>query len=163
MKIRTSLKPLAFAAAALLPVAAWPATATTTMAVTTTVLNSCIVVALPLAFGNYDPTSATDTAGTTTVSVTCTSGVPYDVGLDKGTNGASVTTRKMISGGNLLPYALYRDSSHTLNWGTTIGTDVSHGVSLGVLQAVTVYGLIPKNATVPSGAYTDTVNVTVTY
>jgi spore coat protein U-like protein len=163
MKIRTSLKPLAVAAAALLPVAAWPATTTTTMAVTTAVISSCVVVATPMAFGNYDPTSATATTSTSVISVTCTSGAPYNVGLDKGANGSSVTARLLKVGASTLPYALYSDSGRTTNWGSTIGTDTVTGTGSAILQPITVYGGIPAGAAVPAGAYTDTVTVTVTY
>lgn len=163
MKIRTSLKPLAIAVAAMLPVAAWSATATTTMAVTATVLNSCIVVASPLAFGNYDPTSGSATNATTTLAVTCTSGAAYNVGLDAGTaSGATVNTRKMANGANLLPYAIYKEVGHSNIWGDTT-TDRVSGTGNGLLQSLTVYGSIPAGAAVPAGAYTDTLNVTLTY
>lgn len=164
MKIRTSLKPLALVAvAALAPVAASAATATTTMAVTAAVISSCIVVATPMAFGNYDPTSATATTATSVISVTCTSGAPYNVGLDKGANGASVTARLLKVGANTLPYGLYSDVSHSVNWGNTVGTDTVTGTGSAILQPITVYGSIPAGAAVPAGAYVDTVNVTVTY
>lgn len=163
MKIRTSLKPLVIMTAAMLPVAAWPATATTTMAVSATVLSSCIVVASPLVFGNYDPTSATAKDATTTIAVTCTSGTAYNVGLDAGgASGATVTTRKLVNGANLLPYAIYKEVGRTNNWGDTT-TDRVSGTGNGALQSLTVYGSIPAGAAVPAGAYTDTVNVTVTY
>lgn len=163
MKIRTSLKPIALAAVALLPAAAWASTATTTMAVTTAVISSCLVVATPMAFGNYDPTSVTATVSTSVISVTCTSGAPYNVGLDKGANGASVTARLLKVGANTLPYGLYSDASHSVNWGNTVGTDTVTGTGSALLQALTVYGSIPAGAAIPAGAYTDTVTVTVTY
>jgi spore coat protein U-like protein len=163
MKIRTSLKPIALATIALLPTAAMAATTTTTMAVSATVISACIVAATPMAFGNYDPTSATATTSTSVISVTCTSAAPYNVGLDKGANGSSVTARLLKVGANTLPYSLYSDASRTVNWGNTVGTDTVTGTGSGILQNVTVYGRIPAGATVPAGAYTDTVTVTVTY
>lgn len=163
MKIRTSLKSLSVVAVALLPAAAWSAVTTTTMAVSAAVISTCIVAATPLAFGNYDPTSGTATAGTSVVSVTCTSGAPYNVGLNAGNTGASVTAREMKFGANILPYGLYTNVGHTTNWGNTIGTDTVTGTGTAILQAITVYGLIPAGASVPAGAYTDTITVTVTY
>lgn len=163
MRFKTSLKPMTIAAAALLPAAAWSATATTTMAVTATVISACIVTATPMAFGSYDPTSATATTSTSVISVTCTSAAPYNVGLDKGANGSSVTARLLKTGANTLPYSLYSDASYTVNWGNTVGTDTVTGTGSGILQNVTVYGRIPAAAAVPAGAYTDTVTVTVTY
>ena len=163
MGFRGALKPTAVVAAALIPIAAWSATTATTMAVTAAVISACIVVAAPMAFGNYDPTSVSAATSTSMVSVTCTTATPYNVGLDKGTNGSSVTARLMKAGTNTLPYALYSDVSRTVNWGNTVGTDTVAGTGAGILQNVTVYGSVPAGAAVPAGAYTDTVTVTVTY
>lgn len=165
-KTRLTIQALAaLAPLSMLPLAAQAATASTTFAVTTTVLTACTVTALPLTFATYDPTAAGNTDGTSTLSVLCTAGTPYNIALDKGTNGASVTTRKMklVSGADELGYQLFTNSGRTTNWGTTVGTDTLAGTATGLLQAVTVYGRIPAGATVAAGAYTDTVTVTVNY
>lgn len=54
----------------------WAATATGTLPVSATVIAACLVgTVTPVAFGNYDPTSATDnTAGQGVIPVTCTNG-----------------------------------------------------------------------------------------
>lgn len=143
---------------------AMAATTTTTMAVTATVTSSCIVAALPVVFGNYDPTSATDKTGTGTITVTCTTGTAYKVGLDAGgASGATVTTRKMANGANLLSYNLDQDSGLTTNWGNTAPTDTVNKTATVTPDAITVYGVIPHGQNVVAGAYTDTVNVTVNY
>ena len=143
---------------------AMSATTSTTMAVTATVTSSCIVVATPVVFGSYDPTSATDTAATGTITVTCTTGTAYKVGLNAGTaSGATVTTRKMLNGANLLSYGLYQDLSHSTNWGNTPGTDTVNKTATVTPDVITVYGLAPKQQNVVAGAYADTVNVTVNY
>lgn len=144
----------------------WSATATTTFLVQATVNAACTVTANPLNFGTYNPLSVTDLDQTSTIAVTCTSTTPYNVGLSAGTGtGATVTTRAMTrsSGGNQLPYALYRDASRTLNWGNTVGTDTLSGTGSGLAQNLTVYGRIPAGANVPTGSYQDTIDVTVTY
>ena len=157
------------ASIALLPGYALAATSTpASMLVSTTVLTSCSVTALPMAFGNYSQATATDTAQTTTVAAICSAGLPYHVRIDKGTNGAAVTTRQMKGGTTsaLINYGLYRDAAHTLNWGVTDSTDtvdVSAGSNTGLLNTITVYGLIPHGQTSAADAYTDTVNVTVSY
>src|SRR5579872_299215 len=142
-------------------------TATTTFAVTSTVLTACIVVATPLVFGNYDPTSSTALAGTATTSVTCTLSAPYNVGLDAGQgSGATVTTRKMtrITGGTqTLNYSLYQDSGHATVWGNTLGTNTVASTGTGILQAFTIYGEVTAQQASPAAAYSDTVTVTVTY
>jgi len=157
---------MAVAAAAMTAVStgAQAATASTTILVTATVAQACIVVATPLAFGVYDPTSASPTDGTATVAVTCTLGTAYSVGLSAGTGtGATTTVRKMTFGINTLNYALYSNAGRTTNWGNAVGTDTVGATATGLLTNHTVYGRIPATQTVPLGAYTDTIAVTVTY
>lgn len=141
-------------------------TTTTTFNVTATVISSCSVSAADLAFGNYNPLSVVATAGTTTVTVTCSLLAPYNVGLAIGTNGSSVTARKMkITGGgsDLLNYDLFRDAAHLLNWGNTVGTDTLSLVGTGLAVGSTVFGSIPATQNVSVGSYTDTITVTVTF
>jgi spore coat protein U-like protein len=139
-------------------------TTTSSFVVTATVLSACIVTASPLAFANYDPTASAATTGTTTLVVTCTNGAPYNIGLNPGGGtGATVASRKMTYGGNLLSYGLYQDSGYSTVWGQTVGTDTVTGTGTGLPVTQTVYGQIPAQQTVPHGAYTDTITVTVTY
>lgn len=150
---------------ALAPVSAMAATATDTMAVSATVQSACIVSVSPLAFGAYNPTAAGNTDATTTVSVTCTSGTSYTVGLSAGNgSGATVANRKMTNGSNTLNYALYRDASRTAIWGNTPGTDTPASAVAGAsAAALTVYGRISASQNVPAGTYTDSITVTVNY
>ncbi|HEX7875751.1 MAG TPA: spore coat U domain-containing protein [Sphingobium sp.] len=139
--------------------------ATTPMAVSATVLNACLVTATDMAFGNYNPTSATPTDATSNIIVTCTPGTLYNVGLNAGTApGATVTTRKMRNGSAPLNYALYSNSGRTTNWGNTVGSDtVSQTASTIAPTTFPVYGEIPAQQSVSAGAYTDIVTVTVSY
>lgn len=162
------LRNISLSALALLPLSALASTATTTLQVTATVVAGCKVDASggTVAFGNYDPTAASDTTANGSLSVTCTNGTDYQIELDQGAaTGATVTTRQMKdSGSNYLPYALYRDASHSLNWGKTDGTDTLGGqTGTGTAQTIPVYGVLPAGATAPAGSYSDTVNVTVVY
>lgn len=146
-------------------VPAQAATTTTTFPVTATVLTACAVTANPLAFGNYDPTAATALDATTTLSVLCTVGTSFTVGLNAGTGtGATVTTRRMTNGANTLNYALYREAARTNNWGNTPGTDTPPPTTAPVLPtSLTVYGRVPAGQNVAPGGYADTVTVTVNY
>ncbi|GAA4027686.1 spore coat U domain-containing protein [Sphingomonas rosea] len=145
--------------------AAHAGTAQTTMSVSTTVLNSCLVSAAPLAFGNYDPVSTTATNATSSITVTCTPGTSFVVGLNAGTaSGATVSTRQMSFASNRLGYALFTDPSRTSNWGNTSGVDALAPVTATSTPSVlTVYGRIAAEQSVPAGAYADVVTVTVTY
>jgi spore coat protein U domain-containing protein, fimbrial subunit CupE1/2/3/6 len=101
---------------------------------------------------------------TSAITVTCTNTTPYNVGLDKGLNGPSVTNRQMKSGaGATINYALYSNAGMTLNWGNTPGTDTVAGTGNGTGQVLTVYGQIPAQTTPAPSTYNDTVTVTITY
>jgi len=147
------------------PQMAMAGSATASMGISATVLSACIVTSNSMAFGIYNPTSATATDATSTFDVTCTAGTSYSVGLNAGTKaGATVSTRQMTSGGNALSYSLYSDSSRSTNWGNTPGTDTPSQTTAGVLPSTfTVYGRIPAQQNVQAGSYSDTVTVTVSY
>lgn len=135
--------------------------ATTTFGVSATVLKDCIVSATALGFGNY--TGAVNSAQST-VTVTCTNSTTYTVGLGPGlATGATVTTRQMQNGTNLLNYGLFSNATWTTNWGNTSGTNWVSGTGNGAGQALTVYGQIPAGQYVTPGSYADTIAVTVTY
>lgn len=133
---------------------------------------TCTVTALPLAFGNYDPTSNTvnDMTGTVTVTgVAFIVGVviSYEIQLSKG-NSSSYATRQLKNGNNVLNYNLYTTVGRTQIWGdSTEGTgSVSDGYTMIGLSNIinyTVYGRIPARQNVVAGAYSDTIVVTLIF
>jgi spore coat protein U-like protein len=153
---------IALAGFALRDLPAHAATATTTFGVTSTVQSSCLISGSSLGFGTY---SGSAISMTTTLSVTCTNGTTYNVGLNPGTGtGATVTNRGMTGPGSAwLGYALYQDSGHTTNWGQTVGTDTEAGTGNGSAQTITVYGQLAASQYVTPGSYSDTITATVTY
>lgn len=157
----------ALAAGSLIAVpAANAATASGSLTVTASVASVCLISNGTLAFGSYDPTAASALNGSTTVTLTCTLGTPYQIGLDAGTGaGATVALRRLSSGGNTLGYRLFRDASRTLNWGNTPGTDTLDATSSAsaLTNTITIYGQIPASAAVPTGSYSDSVAITVNY
>ena len=137
---------------------------TDTFQVTANVNAACSVTATDLAFGIYDPFSATPTDATSTLAVLCTNTTDFDVGLDEGIGtGATVAARKLTSGSNTLDYSLYQDSARSSVWGETVGTDTVSGTGTGATQNLTVYGRIFALQSAVPGAYSDTVTVTVTF
>jgi spore coat protein U-like protein len=153
---------VAFACVALLNLPASAATATTTFGITSTVQSNCVMSGNSLGFGAYTGSAI---PVTTTLSVTCTNGTTYNVGLNAGTaSGATVTNRGMTGpGGAWLGYALYQDSSRTTNWGQTVGTDTVGGTGNGSAQSITVYGQLAASQFVTPGSYSDTITATITY
>ncbi len=137
-------------------------TATTTFNVTATVPATCTVAANNLNFGTVGLLTA-NTDASTTLSPVCTSGTAYNVGLDKGLSGSSVTTRQMRAVSALVNYSLFSNSGRTRNWGNTVCTDTVSGTGTGSAQSLTVYGRIPPQTTPAPATYTDTIVVTLTY
>jgi len=147
---------------------AWAQTTTGNLNTSATVTENCTLTTTAVAFGNVDTTSALNVDATGGISVTCTSGLPWAASADKGAETtASLTVRKMKdSGTNLLNYALYTDSGRTTVWGDGVGgtTATISDTGSGAAQAKTIYARVPGGqSTVPAGAYSDTVVVTVTY
>lgn len=148
-------------AAAGLAAVASAATVNANLAIGARVDPVCTLGTQAVAFG---PFSGTQIDATGTITATCVNGTNYNVGLDAGTSaGATVTTRKMTSGANVLPYSLYSDNSRTVNWGNTVGTDTVAGVGTGSAQNLTVYARLPAGTVPPPGVYSDTVQATITF
>lgn len=147
------------------PVGVSAQTTQTTMDVSATVVKACVVSATNLAFGDYDPTATIPSDATSSVTVTCTPGTSFSVGLNAGTtSGSTVTNRRMASGGNRLSYVLYSDAARTTNWGNTPGSDTPAAVTaISSPTVLTVYGRVPALQAVAAGSYTDTVTITVSY
>jgi spore coat protein U-like protein len=141
------------------------ATATGTFNVSATVLTSCTIAVLPLAFGNYDPASGTDDDATTTATVTCTGASSYTIAMNVGIgSGATFATRKMTSGAATLDYSIYTDAARTTVWGDgTSSTSTVAGTGILGISTHTVYGRIPAGQSVDAGLYNDTITVTLTY
>lgn len=122
----------------------------------------CTISATDLLFGSY---AGAQLDQQSQISVTCSSGVSWNVGLNAGTfPGATVTTRKMSGpGSSSMAYSLYRNSTRTLNWGNTVGTDTLSGTGTGTVQTPSVYGRIPASQSLPPGNYQDQIIATVTF
>ena len=148
-------------------------TATGNLTVQITITASCTINAATLDFGSNPGTNllSANVDTSTTVSVTCTNGAPYSIGMDNGAN-VSGSQRRMKNGAtNFLNYNLYTDSGRTNAWTTaatsttcTTANSCALGTGNGAAQSVSIFGRVPTVATAPSaGAYTDTVVMTITY
>lgn len=134
---------------------------------------TCTTSATAVAFGAYNPLSATTINTTGNVAVTCSAliaglNVSYVIALNAGLNG-TFAARSMTSGGaTLLQYNLYTSSADSTIWGDgTSGTStVSDSYLLSLLSVTrnyTVYANLPMSQNVSPGSYSDTITVTVTY
>jgi spore coat protein U-like protein len=144
-------------------------TTTTTMTVGTTLVSGCSVSAAPLAFGSYTP-GAGAISGSTTITLRCSNGALYAVGLNAGsTAGASYGTRLLANGASTLQYNLYTSSARTSVWGDGSGsTQIVSGHSLGFTTPITltVFGQVfdsSANQLTAPGNYSDTILVVLSY
>jgi spore coat protein U-like protein len=127
--------------------------------------STCTVVASDLSFGSQTNLSAAVTS-TNTVSVTCTAGTIFEIGLNNGTSGAATpAARKMTNTVNAdtVAYGIYRNSGYSQQWGNTSGVDTVGGVGTGLSQNFTGYGRVPAQTTPSSQVYTDNLIAIVTY
>lgn len=130
---------------------------------------SCTAFASSLVFGNYAG-STVDVTGS--ITVTCTSGTAYHIGLNAGNTGsATITNRKMFGGNggqNTLGYQLFSDAARTINWGDSAGTNWVSGTGDGTAQPYAIYARIPENQALGygfrtvQGNYTDTITASIT-
>lgn len=109
-----------------------------------------------------NPSTATNVTQTGTLTVNCTPGTPYNIGLDNGSNATGTQRRMLMGTANYVAYNLFQDSNISIPWGGTVGTNTLSGVGTGSNQGEPVYGVVPS-ANSPAGTYTDTVTATVTY
>jgi spore coat protein U-like protein len=139
-----------------------------------TLLCACSASTTAVAFGAYNPlaTAHLDISGAVRVRCGGVLGlfVPYEIELGKGSYGASHASRLMANGSQRLQYNLYTDSARMTVWGDGSGGSqtLSDSVTIVLLGGTSndhpVYGRIPRGQTsLPPGAYSDTVTVTVTY
>jgi len=136
------------------------------LSVSATVNAQCTVTTGAVAFGTYNPLAATSNDATGTLNVTCTNGTPWTAAAGVGTGtGASMATRRMTSGSNLLDYVLYTDSGRTTVWGDgSSSTSTVGSTGTGAAQPTTIYGRLPGGqSSAPVGSYADTVAVTIAF
>jgi spore coat protein U-like protein len=141
-----------------------------TLNVSINVVEMCSITTSPLEFGDYNPSEGAAAEGS--VEVTCPKGLPYKVALDAGENSRSGHLRRMSNGsGDYLPYKIWKDPHHRCEWGDSdFDNTYPAGRSLcvkgcSVVQSHPVFGTVRphKKKDLPTGKYTDVVNVKVYY
>jgi spore coat protein U-like protein len=157
-------------------VTAGPALATTVtgnLEVSAFVSTGCVINLISsLPFGTFQTVAAASLPvdQIATINFTCSLDTPYIITLGQGDHDATglpgTPARRMVNGTtNFLDYNLYQDIGRLTVWGNTAATAPGSALALGSAQTVTVYGRIPAHtgASLQTGAYTDTVLVTITF
>jgi spore coat protein U domain-containing protein, fimbrial subunit CupE1/2/3/6 len=141
-------------------------TANADLAVTANVVAACSIDATTLDFGDYNPAALTALDVSKDITIHCTQGSTFWVGLDNGLNFGA--TRQMANAGERLGYELYRDAARTVAFDNldpgAANHTASNQVGLGYSsQIIPVHGRILALQAVPAGVYTDTVVMTVNF
>ena len=127
--------------------------------------NSCNISTTSMSFGTRTDLNSVQTASNQ-ISVTCTNGVKYSLGLSNGSNGGTSPSNRFVANAassQKIIYGIYQNSSLTQQWGSTAGADVISGTATGLTQVYNAYGQIPVQLTPLGGSYSDTVVITLTY
>jgi spore coat protein U-like protein len=142
------------------------ATNTTTLNVGANVLDNCWAYTSMVDFGDFDG-GEVNTNGV--IHLICTPDVPYNIALDAGQNYIGSGWRVISDGTNVLPYGLFKTSGYAEEWGDSDYDDTyAYGSSLegvgdGSVHDISIYARLFANGGVPSGYYSDVVNVTIHY
>jgi spore coat protein U-like protein len=134
---------------------------------------TCTATATSVAFGTYNPMSATPDTSTGSISVRCTATgsaetVALVVSMSTGLSG-TYAPRRMFSGANPMDYNLFFSTAYTQIWGDgTAGTfrgtaSITPRPGTPATATGTVYGRVPALQNVAAGSYLDTIIMTVTY
>jgi spore coat protein U-like protein len=172
--MRIALLALAVTGSMFAAASANAANANGNLTVTANVASSCMVSSPgSLAFGAYDPVNANNTTalnGAGTINVRCTRGTTTTIALEEGVSpatGSNCTTplRRMSNGTERLSYDLFSDSTRTITWGCTQGTNTTSHTSTNSANAAVldVWGRIPAGQDVAPGNYSDTVRILLTF
>jgi spore coat protein U-like protein len=119
---------------------------------------SCTSISVTgLVFGSYTGTAIPISA---TLSVTCPSGLAYEIALGPGDSGVS-TARFIESGTFTLNYAMYQDAAHSIPWGDINPTSEVAGTGTGAAQNYTIFGMLAAGQLMTPGSFTDVVNASI--
>lgn len=121
----------------------------------------CTVSASDMDFGSLNGLLETDRNTTSFLSLQCTHGTDYDIGLDEGQHYAGGTRRMADGNGNYVDYQLYQQASHATVWDKDNNTKAGSGN--GQPENITVHGQVPAQTTPPAGQYQDIIQINVTY
>ncbi len=129
--------------------------------VSATVTASCTVSASPMDFGLSTGTINDPIDSAALLSVSCTNGAAYSIGLDGG-QSPTASGRTMTSGSGGLAYGLFQDAGRSAPWGLTPGTTAS-GYGSGKTDTLPIYGRVFGDQHATTGLYSDTVVIVITY
>lgn len=128
---------------------------------------SCNVSVATLSFGDYKPFDNKDVKSNNSIYISCNNyfySIYAQIALSAGLSG-NYNTRTMQYNNYNLSYNLYTSKNNSVIWGD--GSGGSSAVNVIIKRNKTkqskIYGMIPKNQSIPPGIYTDNIIITVSY
>lgn len=142
-------------------------TATTSITLNMNVTNDCSAMTTPNVNFNSAPLVQNFPTISQAVSVTCTKGSVYTIGINNGINSLN-GVRRMASGNNVMSYDIYKGAtsnrwggSGTERWASSASSQVSTD---GLLRTYNYTAkVLTSQATPPAGTYNDTLIVDVMF
>jgi len=172
--MKKSLLPiaLAFGLVAVAPTAFAAGSATNPLTLSATVINNCSITTTPVAFGNYDPLSASANNASGTVVIACTKNAGPTITLGNGNNFSS--NRRMTDGTNYMNYEIYQPPSNAAGtactwvspqrWGTSGAEIFTPTPSPGkAARTYNVCGQIAAGQDLAAATFNDSVVATVNF
>lgn len=130
---------------------------------------ACTVSATSVAFGTYDTLTPAPDDSTGSIQLVCHPNVHAPV-VSLGTGAAGTySPRHMTGATDLLPYNLYTSAARSVIWGDGTGGSATVTLTTSIVNRgirtydQPIHGRIPAQQVVDSGAYSDTLFVTVTF
>ncbi len=150
----------------------WGSGVPATVTVKLTILNDCVINAPNVNFGTAPFVTGFNPV-TQTISINCSAGQSYSVGLSDGSNFGTGSRRMFSSAtSQYLNYEIYQGPSSTTRWGS-VGTQRrssdSADVNPEIYDSATKQGftyravLDPTQTTPSAGSYTDTITLDVSF
>jgi len=142
-------------------------TVATSIVMNMTVTNDCSAMTTPNVNFNSAPLVQNFPTVSQAISVTCTKGSVYTIGINNGAN-ASNNVRRMASGNNRMSYEIYKEatsnrwgSSGTERWSSGVSSQVSAD---GLLRSYNYTAkVLTTQTTPPAGNYSDTLVVDIAF
>jgi spore coat protein U-like protein len=123
---------------------------------------ACTIGTVSVAFGAYNPRSATALDGVGTVNLNCPTTVKSAVITINSGGSGTYSQRRMASGSFVLGYNLFTTASRTIVWGDGSAGTGTVAVGKGV-SSTSVHGRIPAGQNAGAGTYSESLIVTVTF
>ncbi len=138
-------------------------TTTGNLRIQATVVNSCSVVGNTLDFGQVNLGQTGGQRPQTNINVTCTKNLPFEVGINDGSNALTGQRRmKNDSSNDYVNYELYKSLTGNDRFGDAIVTQRVDGIGNGTVPVIVpVYGQILAGQSAPGGNYLDNAVITV--